>query len=219
MALEVYWASGSPFSWRVLLTLEVKQLPYQSQLLTFSQREHKSPAYLALNPRGKVPTLKDGDFVLYESLAIMAYLDSAYPERPLFGSTPQEIGTIWRLVSEDLSYVCDPIGKVVGPLFFGSAGEKEAEIRAAATTIYDELTHVEAAVAQSPWLAGAAISAADIVVFPWMQMLLRAAAKEAAKPLKLEFLPFDARYPYLAAWIKRIEAIPGYERTYPPHWK
>ena len=33
MALEVYWASGSPFSWRVLLTLEVKQLPYQSKLL------------------------------------------------------------------------------------------------------------------------------------------------------------------------------------------
>jgi glutathione S-transferase len=55
MALEVYWASGNPFSWRVLLTLEVKQLPYQSNLLTFSKREHKSPAYLALNPRGKRP--------------------------------------------------------------------------------------------------------------------------------------------------------------------
>ena len=87
MALEVHWASGSPFSWRVLLTLEVKQLPYQSRLLTFSKREHKSPEYLALNPRGKVPTLKDGDFILHESLAIMAYLDSAYPARPIFGRT------------------------------------------------------------------------------------------------------------------------------------
>ena len=155
MALEVYWASGSPFSWRVLLTLEVKQLPYQSHLLMFSKREHKSPAYLALNPRGKVPTLKDGDFVLYESLAIMAYLDSAYPERPLFGRTPQEIGAIWRLVSENISYLCDPIGKVVGPLFFGSVAEKEAEIRAAATTVHDELAKLEVVVAQSPWLTGA----------------------------------------------------------------
>ena len=59
MALEVYWGSGSPFSWRVLLTLEVKQLPYQSKLLTFLKQEHKSPEYLALNPRGKVPTLKE----------------------------------------------------------------------------------------------------------------------------------------------------------------
>ena len=72
----------------MLLTLEVKQLPYQSKLLTFSKQEHESPEYLTLNPRGKVPTLKDSDFVLGESLAIMAYLDIAYPERPIFGSTP-----------------------------------------------------------------------------------------------------------------------------------
>jgi glutathione S-transferase len=43
-----------------------------------SKQENKSPEYLVLNPRGKVPTLKDGDFVLYESLAIMVYLDSEY---------------------------------------------------------------------------------------------------------------------------------------------
>ena len=219
MALEVYWASGSPFSWRVLLTLEVKQLPYQSHLLTFSKREHRSPEYLALNPRGKVPTLKDGDFLLGESLAIMAYLDIAYPERPLFGCTPQEIGTIGQLISEHISYLCDPIGKVTGPVFSGGAAEKEAEIRTAAATVSDELAHLESVVAKSPWLAGAAISAADIVVYPWIQMLLRAAAKEAAKPLNLEFLPFDVRYPHLAAWVKRIEALPGYERTYPPHWR
>jgi len=108
---------------------------------------------------------------------------------------------------------------VVGPLFFGSASEKEAEIQAAATTVYPELARLEATVAKSPWLAGIAISAADIVVYLWMQMLLRAARKEATKPLNLEFLPFDVRYPHLAAWVKRIEAIPGYERTYPPHWR
>lgn len=219
MALEVYWGSGSPFAWRVLLTLEVKQLPYQSKLLTFSKQEHKSPEYLALNPRGKVPTLKDGDFVLYESLAIMAYLDRAYPERPIFGRTPQETGTIWQKVSEGISYVCEPISRVTGPLFFGGASEKEAEIRAAATTVGNELAHLEAAVAKSPWLAGAAISAADLVVFPWIPLLLRAAGKEAAKPLNLGFLPLATRYPHLAAWVKRIEAIPGYDRAYPPHWR
>ena len=80
-------------------------------------------------------------------------------------------------------------------------------------------TAFDGLVAKSPWLAGAAISAADIVVFPWIPSLLRAAAKEEAKPLDLGFLPLDARYPHLAAWVSRIEAIPGYERTYPPHWK
>ena len=85
MAIELYWGSGSPFAWRVMLALEVKKLPYESKLMEFSKGEHKTPAYLQLNPRGKVPTLKDGDFAVYESIAIMAYLDRKYPDPPLFG--------------------------------------------------------------------------------------------------------------------------------------
>ena len=100
MAIELYWGSGSPFAWRVMLTLEVKKLAYESKLMEFSKGEHKTPAYLQLNPRGKVPTLKDGDFAVYESIAIMAYLDRKYPEPPLFGKTPEETGLIWQTISE-----------------------------------------------------------------------------------------------------------------------
>jgi glutathione S-transferase len=219
MALEVYWASGSPFAWRVLLTLEVKQLPYESRLLSFANRDHKSPEYLALNPRGKVPTLKDGDFVVYESLAVMAYLDKRYPDRPIFGVSPQDTGTIWRMVSENVAYVCDPIQKIVAPLFVGGVAEKKAEIREAATAVAGELSRFEQVIETSPWLFGNSTSAADISVFPWIQSLLRAAAKDEAKSLDLGFLPFEARYPHLAAWVRHIEQIPGYERTYPPHWR
>jgi glutathione S-transferase len=219
MALEIYWGSGSPFAWRVLLTLEVKQLPYESRLLSFASREHKSPQYLKLNPRGKVPTLKDDDFVVYESLAVMAYLDKKHPDRPIFGASPRDTGTIWRMVSENVSYVCDPIQKIVAPLFAENVAEKKAEIRDAAAAVTVELSRLEHIVAASPWFFGASISAADISVFPWIQSLLRAAAKDEAKPLHLGFLPFGGRYPHLAAWVRRIEQIPGYERTYPPHWR
>ena len=88
MAIDVYWGSGSPFAWRVLLALEHKRLPYVSHVLQFSKQEHKSPQMLALNPRGKVPVLKDGDYVCFESLAILYYLDLKYPEPPIFGRTP-----------------------------------------------------------------------------------------------------------------------------------
>jgi glutathione S-transferase len=219
MAPQVYWASGSPFAWRVLLTLEVKQLPYESRLLSFTNREHKSTEYLALNPRGKVPTLRDGDFVVYESLAVMAYLDKKYPDRPIFGASPQDTETIWRMVSENISYVCDPIQKVVVPLFVGGVGEKKAGIREAAAAVAGELSRLERLVATSPWLFGASISAADITIFPWIQSLLSAAAKDEAKPLALGMLPFETHYPNLADWVRRIEQIPGYERTYPPHWR
>jgi hypothetical protein len=53
MAIELYWGSGSPFVWRVMLTLEVKGLKYESQLLEFSKGEHKTPAYLRLTHGAK----------------------------------------------------------------------------------------------------------------------------------------------------------------------
>ncbi|MBI2999470.1 MAG: glutathione S-transferase family protein [Deltaproteobacteria bacterium] len=219
MALEIYWGSGSPFAWRVMLTLEVKRLPYESRLLEFSKEEHKSPGYLKLNPRGKVPTLKDGDFALYESLAIMSYLDRKYPDPPIFGTTPQETGLTWREILETDSYLGEPGAKIVRPVFFGKGLEKTEEIQDAATTIRRELKRIDATLANSAWLVGAEISAADIALFPLIQILLRAASKEAAKPLNLGFFPLAQSYPNIAAWVKRFEAIPGYERTYPPHWK
>jgi len=219
MALEVYWGSGSPFSWRVLLTLEVKRLPYESKLLEFSKAEHKSPDYLKLNPRGKVPALKDGGFVLYESLAIMAYLDRKHPEPPLFGRTAQESGLIWRVISETESYLVPAGNKLIAPIFFAKGLEKTEEIQAAAATIRGELKRIDASLVGSVWLVGSSISAADIALFPLIQLLLRAASKDAATPFNLGFSPLGQHYPNIAAWVKRVEAIPDYDRTYPPHWR
>ena len=219
MALEVYWGSGSPFAWRVLLTLEVKRLDYESKLLEFSKGENKAPAYLQLNPRGKVPTLKDGDFVVYESLAIMAYLDRKYPAPPLFGKTAEDAGLIWRAISECESYLVSAGDKVVRPVFFGKGLEKVEEIQQAAQTIRQELKTLDERLASSHWLVGEQISAADIAVIPLVQLLLRAASKEAAQPLNLGLLPLAQTYPNIARWVQRVEALPNYQRTYPPHWR
>ena len=129
MAITVYWASGSCPSWRVLMTLEHKQLAYDSRLLEVGKREHKSADHLAMNPRGNVPVLRDGDHAPYESIAIIAYLDAKYPERPVLGRSPEETGLIWRHGSEVMAYLepaLDPgpsvrevrgaIGLVVGAL-------------------------------------------------------------------------------------------------------
>jgi len=219
MAIELYWGSGSPFAWRVMLTLEVKGLDYESKLLEFSKGENKSSEYLKLNPRGKVPTLKDGGFVVYESLAIMSYLDRKYPTPPLFGDSPEETGQIWRAISECESYLVSAGDKVVRPIFFGKGLDKFDDIQQAAQTIRQELTTVDEQLADSNWLVGEQISAADISVFPLVQLLLRAASKEAAQPLNLGLLPLAQTFPNIARWVERIEALPNYQRTYPPHWR
>jgi glutathione S-transferase len=219
MAIEFYWGSGSPFAWRVMLTLEVKRLAYESKLLEFSKGDHKAKAYLELNPRGKVPTLKDGDFVLNESLAIMSYLDRKYPDPPLFGKTPEQTGLIWRALAECEFYIVTAADKVVRPIFFGKGLDKVEEIQEAAQTLRHELKTTDERLARSHWLVGDTISAADIGIFPMVQLLLRAAFKEAAQPFNLGFLPLAQTFPNVARWVQRIESLPNYQRTYPPHWR
>lgn len=73
--LTVYWGSGSPPCWRVLSALQEKGLKYKSQLITFDSGVLKTAPFLALNPRGLVPILVDGDVVITESLAILEWLE------------------------------------------------------------------------------------------------------------------------------------------------
>jgi glutathione S-transferase len=219
MAIEVYWASGSPFSWRVLLALEVKRLPYESHLLQFSKGDLETPAFAALNPRKKVPVVRDGDDVVFESIAILAYLDRKYPEPPLFGRTPSEAGRIWRTVCEQTAYFDDPVDEYVLPLYFGHAEQDADQIRAAVPVVQAELARLEGILVARDWLAGEHISAADLVAFPMVKALERASGKPAAPPFDLGLLPIGQRYAGIARWMARIEALPGYDRTYPPHWR
>lgn len=219
MALELWWGSGSPYSWRALLALEFKALPYTSHLVQFAKQEHKSPLVLSMNPRGRVPVLKDGDYVCFESMAILHYLDRKYPERPIFGATAEEVGVIARVISEYNAYVEDHIMKVIYAILFQGVESHVDEISRAMHMIGVEAKTIESRLAQSTWIIGENFSAADIVIFPGIQMLLRALDRREAQDLRSRWLPLDINYPAIAAWIKRVEATPGYERTVPPHWK
>lgn len=216
--IDIYWASGSCNSWCVLLALTQKRIPYASKLLQFSKKEHKSAEYLALNPRGKVPCLRDGDFVLYESLAILAYLDRKHPEAPLFGETPAEAGIITRLVMEQRFYVEPKLDALILPFYRGAVADVASELPGRAAALHEELGRLEARLAEQDYLAGSRLSAADFVVFPNLQHLRRALKRPDMRATDVAF-DYAERYPRLEAWNARIEAIPGYELTYPPHWK
>src|SRR5215831_39503 len=219
MAIDIYWGSGSPYSWRVLLALEYKRIPYRSHLLEFSKQEHNSPQMLRMNPRGRLPVLKDGQFVCYESLAILTYLDRKTSEPPLFGKTPEDAATVMRLISEYQSYSESHIDKITRTIFSQKLSGQTEEIGKALQEVAKEARTIESRLATAHWLVGDSFSAADAVVFPGIQLLLRALERREAQDLRGRFVPLDANFPSIAAWVRRVENLPGYDRTYPPHWR
>ncbi len=224
MAIEVYWGSGSPFSWRVLLALEFKRLKYLSHELDLSKQEHKSPDMLKLNPRGRVPVLKDGEFICYESLAILTYLDRKYPKPALFGRTADEAGTVMRFICEYQVYIEEHITKIITGIYFQNQNsekrlEELEEINRSMDAVVTEARNLDQRLARQPWLVGGVCSAADLMIFPGIKLLLRALARREAEEIRSPLLPLEENFPAIAAWLRRVEAMPGYEHTYPPHWR
>ena len=202
-----------------MLALEAKGVAYDARRLSNSAGDQKSEAFLAVNPRGRVPVLVDGDIVVRETNAILAYLESAYPEPPLLGATPAETAAIWQIVSETDERLRTPIGNITRPIFRGRGAEMAEDIAKLKVPVAKELETLETQLGSQPYLVGTTISAADLAVFPALMQLMRGATRDGAESHELGVVPLDHAYPNLAGWVKRIEAIPGYDRAYPPHWK
>jgi glutathione S-transferase len=166
-----------------------------------------------------VPVLKDGDYVCFESLAILYYLDLKYPQPAIFGRTAEEAGTIMRVICEYQAYIEPQLTVITDAVFFGNGNLTGDEITAAMHAVASEARTIEARLSKSDWIVGDSFSAVDMMIFPGIQLLKRALEKPQAADLSSRFMPVEVNYPALGRWLARIAALPGYERTYPPHWR
>jgi glutathione S-transferase len=98
--IQIYGSKRSS-AFRCYWLMEELGLSYQAVPLDFSKQEHKSAEYLQLNPNGKVPTIIDDGFVLWESLAINYYLIEKYNGHDLVGQTVQDHAEVnkWNIWS------------------------------------------------------------------------------------------------------------------------
>ena len=214
MAITLYSGSGSPYGWRVQLALEHKALPYELKMLSFSAGDTRKPEFVAINPRHQVPTIVDGDFTLYESNAIVEYLDDAYPGRGemLFPGDAKNRALARRLIQEIDNHFDKAIDTVVDQAFSKKPEERDAakiaEGRAAIVEEYGMFTRAMV----GEFLAGK-LSAADYAFYPLVAFVFRS-------QMRLPDLDADAMLtPALRAWKARIEALPYFDKTIPPHWK
>ena len=158
--ITIYWASGSPFAWRAVLTAELKGVDYKSILISFGDGDTRKAEYLEMNPRGKVPVLRAGSEFIYESLAVMTYLDNVAPDPPLFGESAIETARIWQVIAEHENYVVPQMSRIIGPAFFGTTDEQAASIREGRDKLREELVRLEAVAKNGEFLLGDHITAA-----------------------------------------------------------
>ncbi len=197
-----YYASGSPYAWRVWLALERKGVPYHRKTLSFDAGDLKTAEFGALNPRRRVPVLVDDDFALAESAAIVEYIEDRWPLGPaLFASDPRRRAIQRRMVREADQYLAP-----AGNRFVTGEGSEDT-----LNDLRRELALWEDA-ATADFLTGE-LSAVDLSVYPFMALLLRLAAR------RMDFVKDDVIGPRLAAWIDRMQALPIVQHTWPPHWR
>jgi glutathione S-transferase len=180
------------------LGLQVEFVP-----VSLFEGETRKPAFLALNPNGRVPVLQDGDFVLWESNAIMAYLAAKHPSPSLLPAAPRERADVDRWMSWQLAHLGPAIAKVafervVKPL----TGRGPADAAAIEAGTADYIKHtgaLEDSLGGKEYLAGR-LSVADFAL---------AAYYSLAAPSGLEV----ASFPKTNAWLGRVLARDSMRRA------
>ncbi len=196
MRLYDFELSGNCYKVRLLLGM--LGLDYERVPVDSSKGETQTPAFKALNPRGQIPVLEDGDLRLWDSLAILVYLGRRYgdphrPEGPWLPSDPVGEARVmqWLALSEnELLY---GLARARSVLRFDRPFDLaacQAEGRAGLEVLEGHLTDRD-------WLEGEVATIADIACYPYAAL-----ADEAGVAL--------GPYPAVRAWLARFAALPGY---------
>jgi len=214
----LYWISGSPPSWRVMLALLLKNVPYHSKRLDHSKRENRSPEYLAINPRGQVPTLRHNGETVRESIAILAYVDRAFGGPALFGDSPAEAASVWQTVMDFENNLRPCVTTIAQTLLRGRGKARHRELDEAGKQLFAQLDALNEHLPDASWMCGKQPSAADCWLYPSIAWIERA-AKVSAEPVPENLDAPLRNFANLLDWRARVEALDGFETTIPPHWK
>lgn len=134
--------------------------PYRTELLDY-ETTMKAPAYLAVNPMGKVPALRHGDAIVTEAAAICAYLADAFPAAGLAPASGDPLrGPYYRW----LFFAAGPVEAAASNRMLGFVVPQEREKMIGYGSYGAVIDALEAAVSRGDYLVGGRFSAADVYV-------------------------------------------------------
>src|SRR4029077_12776177 len=128
------------------------------------------------------------------------------PQPPIFGHTPEEAGTIMRVICEYQAYIEPRLTRITSAIFDGDTDLSGDEITAAMHAVASEARTIEGRLSKSDWIVGDAYSAVDMVIFPGIRRLKRPLKKPQAAALSSRFMPVEVNYPALGRWLARVAA-------------
>lgn len=196
---------GNPYSTctrKVLTVLKEKQAPYEFVMVDLMKGEHKQPAHLARQPFGVVPALEDGDFSMFESRAIIRYLDAKLPGVALTPSNLRERAIMEQWMSVELSYFYNPSMKIIMQMMFGKMAGKSPDMdvvngaRAEIGRVGDIL---DKHLAKNTYFSGNMFTLADVCFMPYVEYLFASESGDLV-----------TSRPAFAAWWNRVNERPSW---------
>lgn len=206
--ITVYGIPGSPFLRSVEIALKEKEVPYHLHVM--SPAEMKSPEHLKLHPFGRIPIFDHDGFRVYETQAIIRYLDEIYLHPPLTPGNPKDrtrmnqvIGIIeWYFFPKAAAPIA--FNRIIGPRLLGLPSNEEAiaEAMPMARTAFAELDRL---LGDKPYFTGETISVADIMLGAQLDLL-------STTPEGTELIGGTRLVP----WLERMRSRPSFLATQPP---
>lgn len=184
----LYGFPGSTYLRTVEMACLIKDVPYQQKGLEFRKASHK-----ALHPFLKMPIMRHGDLVLFESLAICCYLEDLYPKTKLIPEDPILKAKTMQWVSAFIDYLA--------PTFIHGKPEDETQKWPEKTA--DLLAVLDQTLANQAFLASDQPGLADLYLSPAIEYALGGSG----------FDQLLAQCPNLLSWWKKASACPIFEKT------
>ena len=207
----LYWASGSPPCWMVMIVLEEKNLSgYGNKLISISAKEHKSEDIMKINPRGQVPTFKHGDIILNESKGVCHYLENRFKTQgmKLIPDDPMTQARVLQRMYESENLTEKGV-KNIAYYIWRTPKEKINE-----TYLDDKRKELKEDVmiwenylsSGTDYLCGDYFTMADVYFYPVLAFLVRCG------------ICLDSR-PSLKKYYEKLSARPSIVASWPPHYK
>ncbi|WP_191485094.1 glutathione S-transferase family protein [Pseudomonas sp. FEN] len=200
--LKIWGRKNSTNVRKALWCAEELGLPYESVNAGGAFGVVDTPEFRAKNPNKRVPMIEDGDFILWESNAIVRYLTAKHaPGSNWYPSDPQVRANADKWMDWTTSSLAIPFRDVFWGVLRTPAEQRDwALINASRNTCVELLLMVDAALAEKPYLSGDEIGMGDIplgsFIYAWFEM-------------PIERPPM----PHLSAWYERLKQRPAYQRA------